>query len=130
MISLFRQVHSVAIYGFLMSILFIISSCASTKPPSEEMARTEAAINQANQVGARDYAPLQLRNARKKYDQAKKLISQKKYDEAKRMAERAQVDAELAEETSLSEKAQNAVKQLKESIKILKQEIQQNQKNQ
>ncbi|HKK45593.1 MAG TPA: DUF4398 domain-containing protein [Balneolaceae bacterium] len=94
------------------------------------MARTEAAINQANQVGARDYAPLQLRNARKKYDQAKKLISQKKYDEAKRMAERAQVDAELAEETSLSEKAQNAVKQLKESIKILKQEIQQNQKNQ
>lgn len=114
----------------VLSLVFLGFSCASTKPPTEEMARTEAAINQADQVGAQDYAPLALRNARKKYQEAKDLVDKKKYKKAKRMAERAEVDAKLAEKRSLSEKAQNAVKQLHKSIKILKQEIQQNQQNQ
>jgi len=130
MISLSSIVKKMASYGLILSSLCLTISCASSKPPTEQVARTEAAINQANQVGAQDYAPLQLRNARKKLTQAKSLIQHKKYDEAKRMAERAKVDAELAEETSLSKKAQDAVKQLKESIKILKQEIQEKQQNQ
>ena len=130
MVSFSSIVKKMATYGLILSSLCLVISCASSKPPTEQVARTEAAINQANQVGAQDYAPLQLRNARKKLDQTKNLIQQKKYDKARRMAERAQVDAELAEETSLSKKARDAVKQLKESIKILKQEIQEKQKNQ
>lgn len=122
------RLKTIVLHSLLFGFLILASACASTKPPTQQMARTEAAINQADQVGAQDFAPLELRNARKKYEQAKGLVEKKKYKKAKRLAERAEVDAALAEEKSLSEKAQNAVKQLKKSIKILKQEIQKNQK--
>lgn len=110
---------------FVIAILMI--SCASTKPPTQKLAQSEAAINQADQVGAQDYAPLEIREARKKLQRAQDLVSEKEYEKAARLAERAEVDAELAEAKALSEKAQNAVKQLRESIQLLRQEIQQNQ---
>lgn len=113
----------------LASLLFVlVSACASTKPPTDQVARSEAAINQAEQVGARNYAPLEIREARKKLEQAKELIEQKNYARASRLADQAEVDAELAETKTLSEKAQKAVRELGESIKILKEEIARNQK--
>lgn len=114
-------------YGLILGILFILASCASTKPPTQELARTEAAIDQADQVGAQDYAPLEIREARKKLQQAKELSAEGEHEKAKRLAERAEVDAELAESKALSEKAQSAVRQLRESIRLLKEEINQNQ---
>lgn len=116
--------------GFFIALLIIASACASTKPPTDEIARTQAAINQAEQVGARNYAPLEIREARKKLDEANKLIEQKNYDRARRMADQAEVDAQLAEAKTLSEKAQKAVRELRESIRILKEEIAQNQQRQ
>lgn len=124
------ELKSVTRGGWIILALFLLGACASTKPPTQELARTEAALNQAEQVGAKEYAPLEIREARKKLQQARELSAQEKYEKARRMAERAEVDAELAEAKALSEKAQNAVKQLRESIKILKQEILRNQQNQ
>lgn len=114
-------------YGLILGILSLLASCASTKPPTQELARTEAAIDQADQVGAQDYAPLEIREARKKLQQAKELSAEGEHEKAKRLAERAEVDAELAESKALSEKAQSAVRQLRESIRLLKEEINQNQ---
>lgn len=108
-------------------LLIIMASCATTRPPTDELARTQAAINQAEQVGARDYAPLEIREAKKKLEEARELLGQKEYERATRRAHEAEVDAELAEAKTLSGKAQKAVKELRESIKTLKQEILRNQ---
>lgn len=108
-------------------MLITISSCASSRPPTDSLARTQAAINQAEQVGARDYAPLEIREAKKKLETAKELVASKQYEKASRLADEAEVDAELAEAKTLSGKAQKAVKELRESIKVLKQEIARNQ---
>jgi len=102
------------------SLLF---ACSSTKPPTQKLAQTQAAIKQAEQVGAQDYAPLAIRSARQKLDKAQDLVKQKKYEKAKRFADESAVDAELAESKALSEKAQKAVDELRESIKTLKEEI-------
>lgn len=112
------------------AMLFIVTACASTKPPTAKMSETESAIKQAEQVDAQDYAPLEIREARKKFDQAKQMVKQEKYAKAKRLADEAMVDAELAEITARSKKAQEAVKQLRESIKTLKEEIERNQNRQ
>lgn len=109
-----------------MTAVFFVS-CSTTKPPTQELAQTEAAISQADQVGAQDYAPLVIREARKKLQEAKKLVSEEKYKKAVRVAERAEIDAQLAEAKALSEKSQNAVQQLRESIRLLKEEIERNQ---
>lgn len=117
-------------YGVFLGMVALLASCASSKPPTQELARTQAAINQADQVGAQDYAPLEFREARKKLQKAKQLSSDGQHEKAKRLADRAEVDAQLAEAKALSAKAQNAVKQLRESIRLLKEEIQQNRRGQ
>lgn len=111
-------------------LLFVASSCASTKPPTDKLTRTQVAINQAEQVGARDYAPLEIREAKKKLEKAQELIEQKKYEQAARLSDEAEVDAQLAEAKTVSGKAQKAVRELRESIKALKQEIERNQQDQ
>ncbi|WP_421773315.1 DUF4398 domain-containing protein [Gracilimonas sp.] len=110
----------------LTFLIFIIGACASTKPPSDKLTQVEASIQQAEQVGAENYAPLEIREARKKLDKARELVSKEKYGKAKRTADRAMVDAELAQMKSLSEKAQKAVRELRESIRVLQEEIQNN----
>lgn len=127
MISFNKLLQSNVILILYLGITLTLVSCASTKPPMQELAQTEAVINQADQVGAEEYAPLEIREARKKLQQARELESEEKYEEARRMAIRAEVDAELAEAKALSEKAQKAVQQLRESIKLLKEEIERNQ---
>jgi predicted S18 family serine protease len=130
MISFNRLLKSNVTFILYAGIISVLVSCASTRPPMQELAQTEAVINQADQVGAEEYAPLEIREARKKLQQARELESEEKYEEAKRMAFRAEVDAELAEAKALSEKAQNAVQQLRESIKLLREEIKQKQQRQ
>lgn len=120
--DLHKEVVILIVLALFASMLF--GSCASSKvPPSKELAETQAAIKQAEQVGAQDYAPLELRAARKKLEQAQKLDNEEKYEEARKYAERAMVDAELAEIKALSGKAQKAVRELKESIRTLQEEI-------
>ncbi len=103
-----------------------MGACASTKPPTEKLTKTEASIQQAEQVGAENYAPLEIREARKKLEEARNLVDEEKFEDAKLLADRAMVDAELAQVKTLSEKAQAAVKELRESIKTLQEEIQNN----
>lgn len=110
-------------------ILAFLGACASTAPPIDQLARSQAAINQAEQVGARDYAPLEIREAIKKLEQARELVDKKQYERATRLADQAEVDAELAEAKTLSGKAQKAVRELRESIKILREEILKNKQN-
>lgn len=121
-----KMVLALIVLALCASLLF--GGCATSKmPPSEEFAETQAVIKQAEQVGAQDYAPLEIRAARKKLEQARQLSDQKEYEKARRLALRAMVDAELAEAKALSEKAQKAVRELQKSIKLLEEEIKRNQ---
>lgn len=125
-----RLFQSNVIMDLYFGLAPLLVSCASTKSPMQELAQTEAVINQADQVGAEEYALLEIREARKKLQQARELEAEEKYEGARRMALRAEVDAELAEAKALSEKAQNAVQQLRESIRLLREEIQRKQQRQ
>lgn len=107
-------------------LLLITGACASTKPPTQQLTQLETSIKQAEQIGADDYAPLEIREARKKLEEARALVGQEKYEDAELVAERAMVDAELAQVKTLSSKSQKAVKQLQESIKTLQEEIENN----
>lgn len=110
----------------LTAATFAFGACASINPPTEKITRLESSIQQAEQVGAKEYAPLEIREAHKKLESAKALVAKEKNKEAILMLDKAMVDAELAQIKTLSEKSQKAVNELRESIKVLKQEIQKN----
>ncbi len=111
-----------------ISILLIVAGwltagCGSTNPPLQQLAETETIISQAQQIGANDYAPLDIREARLKLEQARDAMNEGEYEKASMLAEQAKADAELAQIKTLSGKAQLAVNELNESIRILKEEV-------
>lgn len=101
----------------------IITACGSTNPPTQELTETRMVIEQAEQVGAQEYAPLEIRDAGTKLEQARIAVDDKEYDKALRLLEHARVDAELAQIKALSAKSQQAAAELKESIRVLKEEL-------
>jgi len=104
-------------------LLLITGACATTNPPTQQLTETETVIRQADQIGAGDYAPLEIRQARQKLEQARAAYNDEDYAKAARLAEQAKVDAELAQIKTLSGKAQLAVNELRESIRLLEEEL-------
>jgi hypothetical protein len=73
----------------------LIAACGSTNPPTQQLTETRMVIEQAEQMGAQEYAPLELRDAGIKLQQARDAVEAKDYEKAIRLAEHARVDAEL-----------------------------------
>jgi hypothetical protein len=100
-----------------------IAGCASTPAPIEQMAISRAAVSNASSAGGDEFAPLQLKSAVEKMDGAERAMAEKDYMRARQLAEQAQVDAQLAEATARSAKAQKAADAVQEDIRVLRQEI-------
>ena len=113
------------LFGLLAGIA-VFTACGSTNAPTQQLAETETVIRQAEQVGGDEYAPLELREARRKLEHAQNAMDDEDYEKAIRLAEQARIDAELAQIKTLSGQSQRAVTELRESIRILKEEIERN----
>ena len=116
----FAQIGSI---GLLMAYAGLLTACGSTNPPTQQLTETQMVIQQAEQVGANDYAPLEIREARKNLGLAQKAVEEKEYEYALRLLEHARVDAELAQMKTLSGKSQEIVAELRENIRTLREEI-------
>lgn len=103
--------------------IVLLASCASSNPPNKQMTETEMVIQAANAAGGTEFAPLEMREANRKLDLARQSVKENKFARASRLAEHARVDAELAHAKALSGKAQKSVAELRESIRVLQEEI-------
>jgi hypothetical protein len=106
-----------------MTIVMLFAGCASMPPPTEQLAVSKAALSNASSAGGQQFAPVPLSLAIEKMDAAAKAMAVEDYELAKRLAEQAQVDAQLATVTSRSAKAQNAARELQESNRVLRHEL-------
>ncbi len=104
--------------------------CGSTKPPSETVSpvvrSAQNAAAEAEQAGANTHAPLELRTARQKVEQAEQAMRAGDTDRALRLAEQAEVDAKLAEAKSRAAVAQSAIDEVRATIRVLREEIERN----
>lgn len=105
------------------SSIFFIAGCATDQPPQEMLTETEAMIDQAIDVDARNYAPAEIREARKQLDYARSAIKDEEYEEAERFLQEAQVTAEYAAIKSRSTKSQEAAETIRQDIETLRQEL-------
>ncbi len=122
MIKFGPQISSTLLSGVTAAAV-ALGGCASIPPPETQVARSSAAIDQALQAGAREYAPIELQSAEQKLLQARAAMADGENAAARRLAEQAQVEAELAQAKSQSATAQLAVQQVRESIRVLRDEI-------
>jgi Domain of unknown function (DUF4398) len=106
----------------------VIGGCASTPPPTEQMAVSKSAIANAVSAGGSEYAPVEMRTAQEKMDRAQRAMAKEEYESARSLAEEAQADARLAEKKAQSAKAQKAAIVLQDDIRVLREEINRNSK--
>lgn len=109
--------------GMSVSAVMLIAGCAGTPAPTEQMAVSRAAVNNALSTGGNQFAPVQTKSALDKMTAAEQAMASKDYALALRLAEQAEVDAKLAAEMVRSTKAQKAADALQEDIRVLREEI-------
>lgn len=111
------------------ALVLTLFGCGSSKPTVDvrladmQIGAAQSSIHKAETLGARDHAPLELRMAAQKLEAARTALKQGNNLVAMRMAEQAKVDADLAEITALAHKSDAAIKQIMESIEVLRQEM-------
>lgn len=113
--------HAVPV-AFVASVA-LLGGCASGKAPEAQMARTTAALTDAQSAGAAEFAPVELKAAQDKFDRARAEAERKHYDAAHNLAELAEADAKLAETRARSAKAQKAASTLQDGIRVLREEM-------
>lgn len=107
----------------LAALIISLSACSSAPKPKTEMALSSSALHNAEVAGAKKYAPIELRNAEEKQGLADAAIASENYTTAKRLSEQAAVDAELAKAKSEAEKSRLALKEVQDSIQLIKTEL-------
>lgn len=118
--------------GILVISVFSIGflGCAQKRPPIEAMTKANMAVKRAEQANAAQAAPLEMRIAREKLDQAEKDLYMKNYEGARRNAEQAAVNAELSEAKASLKNTKSKTVEAKESLNTIKTQINKNTQDQ
>lgn len=109
--------------GFAALLVASLAACGSAPKPKAEMALSKAALNSAEQAGAREHAPVYLRKARDKHAAAQAAYAKDNMTTAKRLAQQALVDAEVAQAKANHQKSLVALQELREGIDVMRTEI-------
>lgn len=104
--------------------LFGLTACGTKiAPPDSQLSQATSSISQAESLGAYESAPIELKSARDKLNQAKQALQIEDYLTAQRLAEQAIVDANLAQAKARTAKSQKTVEEIKEGIRTLQEEV-------
>jgi hypothetical protein len=101
-----------------------IAGCATTPMPNEQIGVAKSSVQRAEQSGAPEFAPVEMATARQELASAEKAAADRKTRPATEWAEKANVDAQLAEATAREYRAHAAAVEFDASIAALRQESQ------
>ena len=114
---------SKALTATLVGAALLMSACASTPPPTAQMAVSNAAVAHAVGAGSVALAPAEMALARDKMGRANIALTEREHDKALVLAEQAQVDAQLAEAKAEAAKAGKSAAELREAARVLREEM-------
>lgn len=101
----------------------LLMGCASTPPPTAQVAVSTAAVANAVSAGGPELAPAEMKIAQDKLDRANAAMQAKNYDSALALAQEAQVDAGLAQAKAQSVKSRKAAEAVREDSRALTEEL-------
>lgn len=80
--------------GILIGL--VMAGCATIPPDPALLNNARTAITQAEDAGANEYAPLELRFARERLEQAERSMTDGDAEQIRRLADEAEIEAQLA----------------------------------
>ncbi len=111
------------------SVIFSACSSIDKAPIQKGISNAEMVITSAQTGDVDEYAPLELRLAKEKLQEARSAFNREDYTSARYLAEEAILTAELAHEKARAEKTKAIVEELRQSIEILEKELMQTQES-
>jgi Asp-tRNA(Asn)/Glu-tRNA(Gln) amidotransferase A subunit family amidase len=100
-----------------------LASCAAPKPAPDAFQSAEASIEAAERAGAEEHAPVELKFAREKLEEANKGIEYQQYDKSFYLLEQSEINSELAIEKSRASALRSEVTELARRNAILREEL-------
>jgi hypothetical protein len=106
-----------------LSILLLLSACATTKPAPDAFASAENALEAAVEAGAEEHSPVELRFAREKLAEAHKGMEYKQFDKAIYLIDQSEINSELALEKTRAAIIRGKVTDLARENEILREDF-------
>jgi predicted small lipoprotein YifL len=106
----------------LAALLSLVGCASEGPPPTEELAKAQAMVQQADKADAQRHAGADMQRAHEELQAAEQLNGEHKYDAARRSARAASADANLALAQSGAAEAQASAQELEKSNQTLRQE--------
>ena len=108
----------------LITVVTVLAACSSLPPPVEQMAVTRTTVERVSSApNAVDAAPVELSQARDKLERAERAMNDKDYVTARRLGAEAEADARVAESRASAMRGERALKEIRDSIRSLQDEI-------
>jgi hypothetical protein len=108
----------------ITATVVVLAACTSNPVADEKIAVAKASVQRAEGSGAPEYAPVELAAARDELARAEKKNADRDLQPAVMLAERANIDAELAEATAQQQRSHKAAVEFDASMQTLQQESQ------
>ncbi len=106
-----------------VALILATSACVTTPPDPRLLNDAEAAIRQAENAGAEEYAPLELRFARERLEAAQFQLDNNNADAARRASEEAAIEAQLALARTQAAQARAELTQRERDLERLRTDI-------
>ena len=106
----------------IAAMLVVLAACTSNPVADEKIAVAKASVQRAEVSGAPEYAPVELATAREELARAEKKNADRDLQPATRLAEKANIDAQLAEATAQEQRSHKAAMEFDASMNTLQQE--------
>ena len=116
-----KHLRGLKLAALALGTSFILAGCAG-KPPTEQYAVTQSAVNSAVSAGGTEYAAVEMKAAQDKFKQAEIAMHDENYGKAKMLAEQAEWDARVAERKAQAAKAEKAVQDARAGVQDLREE--------
>ncbi len=120
------MVRSSKAVNCLLLIVSFAAGCATLPPPTDAMGIASAEIIRAENAGAGQYAPEEMRQARKALEQARERIDSNDNLQARYAAETALGYAELAQAVAEAERADQSAYRAENELARVRRNIQEN----
>lgn len=118
-----RRSARIGLPALAAGLVIFLGACASTPPPTEQMAVANAALANAVTAGGPELAPTEMGMARDKMTRANLALAAKENDRALALAQQAQVDAQVAAAKAEASKARKAADAMQQASQALREEM-------
>ncbi len=100
-----------------------LAGCATPQPPAAKISLARDSVGRALAAQATQFAPLEMKTAQDKLARMEQALGEKNYIQVDALADQIEADAGLAEAKATAVRKQQVLKQAREGIQVLKQEM-------